>query len=193
MVVGPASVFAQAGDDDPVNAVEVEEDDSVFCTNTLAEHPIVAAIAARYNVDYEDVLAWFCEDGLGLGQIALALHTASVLAEIEDDGNNGLDDEPVTAQDLLEMRMEGAGWGQIWHDLGFVGRPRGESMGLALGRGHNDVEDDEGDDELEAGARNNRGRPDHAGRPHNPGSSNARGGGHPDNPGSSHGNGKGGR
>lgn len=229
VAVRPTSAFAQTEDDDPVDEQELvddvniedddldddEDDDSLFCAGEGYVHPIVAAIAARYELDDETVAGWFCEDGLGLGQIGLALHTAAIIdaQEAEEDDEEvgegedvvGEDeDELTTAEELLAMRLAGYGWGQIWQEYGFVGRPRGESMGLALGRGHKDLDDEEeiddeddedvddvddedvDDEDVDATATSRR--PVNSGQPDNPGGGN--GGGQPDNPGNGNGGGR---
>jgi hypothetical protein len=71
-------------------------------------HPVGGAIAQRYGVDYEEIMKWFCEESMGFGQIMLALQTA-------DDGD-------VSYDEFLERRLAGEGWGQIWQDLGLIGR-----------------------------------------------------------------------
>jgi hypothetical protein len=71
-------------------------------------HPVGGAIAERYGVDYEEVMYWFCEESMGFGQIMLALQTA-------DDGD-------VSYEEFLNRRLAGEGWGQIWKDLGLIGR-----------------------------------------------------------------------
>jgi hypothetical protein len=83
-------------------------------------HPVGGAIAERYDVNYEEVMYWFCEESMGFGQIMLALQTA-------DDGD-------VSYEEYLDRRLAGEGWGQIWKDLGLIGRlkdaepPEGEEL-----------------------------------------------------------------
>ena len=99
-----------------VNETEEEEEDEeeqdgegpYFCRPDAAfQHPVGARIADTYGVDYEQVMAWSCEDRLGFGQIVHALQTAATSEE---------------AVQFLARRTAGEGWGQIWKDLGLIGR-----------------------------------------------------------------------
>jgi len=85
-----------------------DEDDGVnyFCgSETGEQHPVAEGIAETYGVRYDQVMAWFCEDGFGFGQIMLALQTS--------EGNPG---------DMLAKRSDGIGWGQIWITMELIGR-----------------------------------------------------------------------
>jgi len=136
--------------------IEVEDDDEIeegdevenyFCLEgTEDQHPVAAGIAELYEVEYEDVMAMFCEvreveegeeddAGFGFGQIMLAYSTVEKGADLEDlEGDFSL-------EGLLGMRSEGMGWGQIWQEMGLIGKP---------------------DD---AGKPDGVGKPDHAGPP----------------------------
>jgi hypothetical protein len=81
-------------------------------------HPVGEKLAARFDVDYEQIMAWFCS-GFGFGEIKLALQMAAAL-----DG--------VTADALLARRGAGEGWGEIRRDLGVS--PSQFAPGLAVGR-----------------------------------------------------------
>jgi hypothetical protein len=166
-----------------------------FCGSSLFEHPIAAAIAERHEVEYEWVMEWFCGEDVGLGQIALALYTVRILeaaaeAEGEGDGEAAVSasDLAELAGELLAMRVEdGMGWGQIWQELEFIGRPRAEGIhpGLALGRpDHAGPPEDAGPPEW-AGPPENPGPPEWAGPPANAGTGGgpAVGAGPPANPG----------
>jgi len=90
--------------------VAIDDDEiNYFCQpGTEEQHPVAAAIAETYGVEEEQVLAWFCEDGFGFGQIMLALQTSQ--ASGSDPG------------ELLARRSAGEGWGQIWIDMELIGR-----------------------------------------------------------------------
>jgi hypothetical protein len=88
---------------DPVGEV------NAFCANPERLHPVGARLAARYDVTYKQVMDWFCE-GIGFGQIMLALQTA-----------RQINVEPAT---LLDRRLAGEGWGEIWQDAGLIGQGR---------------------------------------------------------------------
>ncbi len=102
-------------DDEEEGEEEGEEDDGeevgYFCrADTEDQHPVGAALAETYESDYGQVMQWFCEDGFGLGQIMLALQTGLM---------DGAD-----AGELLTRRSEGEGWGQIWVDMGVIGKDK---------------------------------------------------------------------
>ena len=128
-----------------------------FCSSPDEEHPTGASIAESYGVEYSDVMGWYCdnapdggdgsEDGgtskTGFGEIKLALETAEITGG--------------SAEELLALRSEGQGWGQIWKELGFNGKPKDD-----------DVLDDETVVEEESGQgsgaenSNGNGPPEHA-------------------------------
>ncbi|MGC9521248.1 MAG: hypothetical protein ACP5HG_05125, partial [Anaerolineae bacterium] len=90
LVAGAFSAFPVLAEDG-----EEPEDDviSYFCTVLEdgydeaddPKHPVGGALAKMYDVDYEMVMGWFCDDGLGFGEIMLGLSTAKV-AEAEEPG-----------------------------------------------------------------------------------------------------------
>ncbi len=81
-----------------------------YCQEGAPPHPFGARIAERYGVDYQQVQQYFCQ-GFGWGEIVLALQTARVTEGVDPNA-------------LLEARHNGQGWGEIWHGLGVVGRPK---------------------------------------------------------------------
>lgn len=112
-------------DDDEMEDGEGEESESTgqnaFCTGEKdTAHPLAAKIAARFAtaegeegdtpaVSEEQVMAWFCE-GNSFGEIMLALMTQKF------DGTD--------PQELLQMRADGMGWGNIWKEKGMIGNER---------------------------------------------------------------------
>jgi len=123
-VMSPATAaLAEEGDEEGL-----EEEINYFCTDTEDQHPVAAGIAELYEVEYEDVMAMFCENmemregeeadaGFGFGQIMLAYSTFAQGAELEDlEGDFSL-------EGILGMREEGMGWGQIWQEMGLIGKP----------------------------------------------------------------------
>lgn len=133
------------------------EEEGYFCTNLDEKHPVAAAIAETYEVDYEVVIGMFCagegEEGsarTGFGQIMLAFHTAEVTG-----GDPG---------EILGMKKEGTGWGQIWQEMGLIGKDREkpdkpgkpEDVGPPEGKGKPE----------DVGKPENPGKPDHAGPKH---------------------------
>jgi len=88
---------------------QADKSASYYCVQSEVQHPAGARLATRYEVPYATVQAWFCE-GFGWGQIKHALQTAKL--------------KGVDASDLLQARLDGQGWGQIWQGLNLVGRSR---------------------------------------------------------------------
>jgi hypothetical protein len=122
-----------------------------YCENPDAVHPVVQKIADSQEVEYSEVLAFFCgteEVGHnGLGGIKLAYKTSETLG---DD---------TTAADILKMKEELGGWGKVWQYFGLIGNKPDQS------------DDGGGDPEIVDAAdsnshgKGNHGKPDHAGPP----------------------------
>ena len=55
-------------------------------------------------------MTWFCEGRYGLGEIMHALQTADP-------------DEGTTPEQLLGRKTELGGWGQVWQEMGLIGKP----------------------------------------------------------------------
>ena len=66
-------------------------------------HPIGINIAANYDVDYAQVMDWYCT-GNGFDDIILALETRSLVPDLEAD-------------DLFQWIDEGKSWDEIWEAL----------------------------------------------------------------------------
>ncbi len=56
-------------------------------------------------------MTWFCEEHYGFGEIMHALQTA----DPEEEGK--------TPEELLHRKTELGGWGQVWQELGLIGKP----------------------------------------------------------------------
>ncbi|MGC9334471.1 MAG: DUF5667 domain-containing protein [Anaerolineae bacterium] len=105
-----------------VAAAEPGQADIDFCTGA-EPHPVAAALAETYPVNYGTIMGWFCEQNLGLGEIMLALET---WARAEDfKGVTGI----TSVEDLLGRRTAGDGWGQVWQDLGLIGKAAKRPVG----------------------------------------------------------------
>lgn len=131
------AVIVKPADDDDDEDEDVK--DGFYCTQSEVQHPFGARLAERYSVDYETIQEWFC-DGLGWGQIMLALHTA----ELKGDD--------VDFSTYLERRQEGEGWGKIWKDLKLIGK---------------DKEDFSPADKDKNGKPDKPGKPENTGKPDN--------------------------
>ena len=100
-----------------------EHHGGAMCSGEMI-HPVLMSLVESYGVVYEDLLMYFCDYDFGVGEIRLALNTAE-----RDEGD-------MTYKDILQMRLEDGtkeiGWGQIWQELGLIGRGRpdqGQDMG----------------------------------------------------------------
>ena len=79
-------------------------------------HPVAEKIVEKYEdlgYDAEWVMEQKC-GGFGFGNVMLALQTEKLEKENGEEGNGR------TADDLLEEKKGGKGWGQIWKDTGLV-------------------------------------------------------------------------
>jgi len=104
-----------------VKTVYGEEDgdkqDNPYCSGEKeTPHPVAIVLVNVFDKDVEEIMAYFC-DGFGFGQLFLALQT-EVIAEVEYGT-------------LLEERSEGKGWGEIWKDLGYNGKPKDKNKDKA--------------------------------------------------------------
>jgi hypothetical protein len=139
-LVWVGSVYAQeeVPPDPTGEPVETPLDDNPVCLFTR-EHPVLAGLATRYNVAYEDLVALYCESDLGIGEIALALATAQ-----QSEGT-------VTVEDLLTQRLDDElGWGEIWQELGLIGQSKGIGLGLFKNENRNNFQEEiqnEGEDD----------------------------------------------
>lgn len=110
----------------------------VALTCNQPNHPVALTLANEFDVSYDVVIGMHC-DGFGFGEITRAF----LLAEM-----TGL-----TAQDYLDMKDSGLGWGQIVRDAGV------HPSQLAPGRVISDNPRFDDNAEGEVGEPN-RGRPD---------------------------------
>jgi hypothetical protein len=89
-------------DDEPLGA------ESDLCVG-VDPHPRATELSKDYGVDHEEIMTWFCDRGYGFGDITLALKTS------QETG--------VPAGDLLARKTELDGWGEVWQELGLIGKP----------------------------------------------------------------------
>lgn len=140
------------------------------------EHSVLAGLATRYNVAYEDLVALYCESELGVGQIALALATVQ-----QSEGTT-------TIEDLVgQLQDEEVGWGEIWQEMGLIGKTGAGGWGLIKNENKNknkfqeEVQNEGEDDQLQIDAEhqenNGQGKKDkETGKPDTPpGQSGSRG------------------
>jgi hypothetical protein len=105
LAVTPALGASLIDEEDPP-----DHSTNYFCVNTDAEHPVGARLAAKFGMAYSEVMRLFCDGGWGFGQIMLALSTGKIA-----------ESSPI---DLLNQRASGMGWGEIWQEMGLIGRGR---------------------------------------------------------------------
>jgi len=89
---------------------EAPPNDGFYCTNPDARHPALNALAMVYGAEYGQLLNYFCIGHYGVGEIMLALQTAALV-------NNGM-----TAGDILALKAELGGWGQVWMQFRLKGK-----------------------------------------------------------------------
>lgn len=111
-------VNAQKKSIDPANAsitLNEEIDDELVCSGEII-HPALEDLSEQYDVDYEELLPYFCEKELGIGDIKHALMTAT------------REDVEMDYQQLLDwVYTDGMSWGEIWQQLGLIGMGEFES------------------------------------------------------------------
>ena len=88
---------------------ELTEEEAEYCVG-VEPHPVAQRLADTYGVAYEDIMTWFCEGRYGLGEIMHALQTSDP-------------EEGTTPEQILLLKTELGGWGQVWQELGLIGRP----------------------------------------------------------------------
>jgi hypothetical protein len=88
---------------------ELTEEEMGYCVG-VEPHPVAQRLAETYGVPYEQIMGWFCQGRYGLGEIMHALQTGD-----DEDGN--------TPEQLLHRKTELGGWGQVWQEMGLIGRP----------------------------------------------------------------------
>jgi hypothetical protein len=103
-----------------------EKQDSAYCSGEKeTHHPVAIVLANSFDKDVEEIMTHFC-DGFGFGQIYLALQT-----EVITDVDYGV---------LLGERSGDKGWGEIWKDLGYNGKPKDKGE-TPPGQGKNNGKD----------------------------------------------------
>jgi len=92
-----SSVVVMPPDDD-----DGDDEDGVntgfYCSNPEVPHPALNRVALALGADYAAALDWFCDGGLGVGGVNMALKLAILYGK--------------TPQEILDMRAS-MGWGQV--------------------------------------------------------------------------------
>jgi hypothetical protein len=102
--VKTAPVNDEAPPDSSSAPAPVEENVTVFACTDTNPHPLGQSIAETYDVSYEQVMTWFCDD-FTFDDILIALETGEAM--------------DISASVLLEMRVEKT-WAEIWAEIGFT-------------------------------------------------------------------------
>jgi hypothetical protein len=96
-------------------------------------HPFAVKIAEKaadlgfVEVDQVWIMEQFC-DGVGMGQIMLAVKTSEKLKDTEG---------AATPADILKARTDGSGWGKIWQENKLIGKEKSvEAAGLSQKNEH---------------------------------------------------------
>jgi len=117
-LIGPGEFGPGDDEDDDQDDEEGENGLSPVCSGEM-DHPVLLRLAEEYDVDYETLLAYFCMDGFGIGEIKNALKVGA------------MEDIDKTWEDLLgeredEENDQKTGWGLIWQRLGLIGNDKME-------------------------------------------------------------------
>ena len=101
-LLAPAVAEADADEDE----VEQEEEDTDYCVGA-DPHPTASRLAEAYGATYEEIMGWFCYDGVGMGEIEHALQTSAA--------------KGLSVDEVLALKAELGGWGEVWQELGLIG------------------------------------------------------------------------
>jgi hypothetical protein len=105
---------------EPAVVSDEEPDEfSLYCENgayisDAPEHPVALRLAAAYEVEVDEIMAWFCQ-GYGFGEIKLA-YAAAERTEY-------------TVEEIFALRAEGLGWGEVWNVIGLISHPGKDAKG----------------------------------------------------------------
>jgi uncharacterized membrane protein YgcG len=69
-------------------------------------HPVAEMIAAFYDVETSEIMDWH-DQGVGFGVIAMAYYASTLV-------------EGMTAEDLINMKLDGMGWGNVMKEIGLA-------------------------------------------------------------------------
>lgn len=134
--------------DDDDDDEDDEDDDEDGCTGANP-HPVAQRLDEMYDTaTYDEIVAWHCE-GFGFGEIMHALATGQTV--------------DMAPEELLRMKTEMGGWGQVWKDLNLIGPDREPGERHAPpngnnGRGNDDKDKDKDKENNGRGGENsNRG------------------------------------
>jgi hypothetical protein len=112
-------VFAAPAPTGSLPVHQVYDDPEPVLSDTLpTTHPVGIVIAVYFNIPYTQVMQLH-DEGFGFGEIARVYLTAQAL------------DGALTPEQILAMRQDGIGWGQIKQEYGV--HPGGNGLGAIKG------------------------------------------------------------
>ncbi len=108
------------GEDDPEDEFDDDKTLSEVCSGEM-EHPVLLRMAEEFGVAYESIKSYFCEDNFGIGEIKHALETG------ENEAVDKTWEELLGERDGEEEDKGKSGWGEIWQELGLIGKDKNEN------------------------------------------------------------------
>ncbi|MEM5775676.1 MAG: hypothetical protein AAGU05_11810, partial [Anaerolineaceae bacterium] len=82
-----------------------------YCENLADAHNVAERLSQRSGLYYEQIMSWFCVDGLGFGEIMNAIKASEQLGGV------------TSAAEIIAMKQELGGWGLVKQALGLNGNP----------------------------------------------------------------------
>ncbi|MBI3158180.1 MAG: hypothetical protein HYZ26_01100 [Chloroflexi bacterium] len=163
MVIDLSEGLQDAFEDSLEDSESDEEARGAYCKDGAGEHPALANLAEESGTPYADLLALFCEENFGVGELRVALRyaeeagsdLATILALHEQYGNWGVlsqaiklsGDAGISFTEVLALYDSLGNWGKVRQELGLTGKP------------------------------DDTGKPDNPGKPDDPGGGNGNGNG----------------
>jgi hypothetical protein len=135
-------------EEDPGVKGSGREGDGWYTGTMTITHPVASSLATQYEISYTQVVSWFA-DGYGFGEIMHALKTSDSITD-------------TSPSEILALRAELGGWGEVWQELGLIAGGRPEHAGPPDDGEMPDGEDVRGNGD-EPGPPDEVGPPDHAG------------------------------
>ena len=119
---GPPATEEPAATEEPGDGTFKQPKECPYCDGTSeTNHPEGDKLAAEYDVEYDEIIGWFCE-GYGFGEIKHA-YDISKLKEV-----------PV--EEVFALRASGMGWGKIKQSYGLIGKDAQPENGNGNGSGN---------------------------------------------------------
>jgi hypothetical protein len=149
------TVYAQEDNGYPVDILTEEPVESLEELDPVCEgiriHPVLDGLSTQYAVTYDELKAYYCDLGMSVGEIALALQT------------NQRTDGETSIEELFSQRSEdGLGWGEIWQSLNLIGSgnaQEGQGMNVLMRNMHRNefqeqIKNEGEDDQIQNEAQN---------------------------------------